>query len=156
MRRRACIAAAILVAGLAGCNTGTDRATVNHPLAPVTGRGVPVAPSVVPSGCSTWMTAPETVAALVHIRTTLRVRHAFAPQAGVRGLVTVSSIDVAFFSGGARVGWASQAEPQADATRVMGNGTTELTAVAYNIYLSGRWAPACQVLRVYWLPGDHS
>jgi len=39
---------------------------------------------------------------------------------------------------------------------VMGNGTTELTAVAYNIYLSGRWAPACQVLRVYWLPGDHS
>ena len=156
MRRLACIAAAILVAGLAGCNTGTDGATVSHPLAPVTARGAPVAPSVVPSGCSTWMTAPETMAALVHIRTTLRVRNAFAPQAGARGLVTVSSIDVAFFSGGARVGWASQAEPPADATMVMGNGTTELTAVAYNIYLSGRWAPACQVLRVYWLPGDHS
>ena len=156
MRRLACIAAAILVAGLAGCNTGTDGATASHPRAPVTVLGAPVAPSVVPSGCSTWMTAPDTVAALVHIRTTLRVRHAFAPQAGVRGLVTVSSIDVAFFSGGARVGWAAQAIPQADATTVMGNGTTELTAVAYNIYLSGRWAPACQVLRVYWLPGDHS
>lgn len=156
MRRLACIAAAILVAGLAGCNTGTDGATVSHPLAPVTGLGAPVAPSVVPSGCSTWMTAPETVAALVHIRTTLRVRNALAPQAGVRGLVTVSSIDVAFFSAGARVGWASQAKPPADATTVIGNGTTELTAVAYNIYLSGRWAPDCRVLRVYWLPGDHS
>jgi len=155
MRRLACIAAAILVAGLAGCNTGTDGATASRPLAPVTALGAPVAPSVVPSGCSTWITAPETVAALVHIRTTLRVSNAFSPQAGVRGLVTVSSIDVAFFSGGARVGWASQATPQADTTMVMGNGTTELTAVTYNIYLSGRWAPDCQVVRVYWLPGDH-
>jgi hypothetical protein len=102
------------------------------------------------------MTAPDTAAALVHIRTTLRVNHAHAPQAGVRGLVTVGSIDVAFFSAGAQVGWASQATPQADATMVIGNGITELTAVAYNIYLSGRWAPDCQVLRVYWLPGDHS
>jgi len=156
MRRPACIAAVILAAGLAGCNTGTDGATASRPRAPVTARGAPVAPSVVPSGCSTWMTAPETVAALVHIRTTLRVSHALAPQAGVRGLVTVSSIDVAFFSAGARVGWASQAKPPADATTVMGNGMTELTAVAYNIYLSGRWAPDCRVLRVYWLPGDHS
>jgi hypothetical protein len=156
MKRLACITAAILVAGLTGCDTGTDGATASRPLAPVTALGAPIPPSVVASGCSTWMTAPETVAALVHIRTTLRVRHAFAPQAGVRGLVTVSSIDVAFFSAGARVGWASQAEPQADAAMVIGNGTTELTAVAYNIYLSGRWAPDCQVLRVYWLPGDHS
>ena len=45
---------------------------------------------------------------------------------------------------------------QPDGTTVIGNGTTELTAVAYNIYLSGRWAPDCRVLRVYWLPGDHS
>jgi hypothetical protein len=35
------------------------------------------------------------------------------------------------------------------------NGTTELTAVTYNIYLSGRWAPDGQVPRVCWLPGDH-
>jgi hypothetical protein len=75
---------------------------------------------------------------------------------GVRGLVTVSSIDVAFISGGAQVGWAAQAPPQGDAPLVISNGTTELTAVADNIYLYGRWAPRCQVLRVYWLPGDHS
>lgn len=156
MRRLASITAAILVAGLAGCDTGTDGATAKRPLAPVTALGALAPPSVVASGCSTWMTAPETVAALVHIRTTLLVRHARAPQAGVRGLVTVNSIDVAFFSAGARVGWASQAKPQADATMVIGNGTTELTAVSYSVYLSGRWAPDCQVLRVYWLPGDHS
>jgi hypothetical protein len=155
MRRLACITAAILVACLTGCDRDTDITAAGRPLAPVTALGAP-GPSVVASGCSTWMTAPETMAALVHIRTTLRVRHARAPQAGVRGLVTVSSIDVAFFSVGARVGWASQARPQADATMVIGNGTTELTAVAYNIDLSGRWAPDCQVLRVYWLPGDHS
>jgi len=101
------------------------------------------------------MTAPESVAALVHIRTTLRVRHAFAPQAGVRGLVTVSSIDVAFISGGAQVGWATQAPPQGDAPVVTSNGNTELTAITDNIYLYGRWAPRCQVLRVYWLPGGH-
>jgi hypothetical protein len=155
MRRLACIIAAILVAGLAGCDTGTDGATAS-PLTPATALGAPVPPSVVASGCSTWMTAPETVGALVHIRTTLRVRHALAPQAGGRGQVTVSSIDVAFISAGAQVGWASEAIPQADATMVVGNGTTGLTAVAYNIYLSGRWAPDCRVLRVYWLPGDHS
>jgi hypothetical protein len=108
------------------------------------------------SGCSTSMTAPQTVAALVHISTTLQVSQAHAPQAGVRGLVAVSSIDVAFISGGAQVGWATQAAPHREATMVMGNGKTELTAVAYNIYLSGRWAPDCQVLRLYWLPGDHS
>jgi hypothetical protein len=102
------------------------------------------------------MTAPKTVAALVHIATTLQVRHVRAPQAGVRGLVTVSSIDVAFISGGAQVGWATQATPQGEATMVIGNGTTELTAAVANIYLSGRWAPDCQVLRVYWLPGNHS
>jgi len=113
-------------------------------------------PSVAASGCSTWLTAPESVAALVHIRTTLRVRHAFAPQAGVRGLVTVSSIDVAFTSGGAQVGWATQAPPQGGVPLVISNGNTDLTAVAGNIYLYGRWAPHCQVLRVYWLPGDYS
>jgi hypothetical protein len=101
------------------------------------------------------MTAPESVAGLVHIRTALQVRDALAPQAGVRGLVTVSSIDVAFISGGAQVGWATQATPQGDAPMVIANGTAQLTAVASAIYLSGRWAPDCQVLRVYWLPGDH-
>jgi hypothetical protein len=102
------------------------------------------------------MTAPKSVAGLVHIRTALQVRHAQAPQAGVRGLVTVSSIDVAFISGGAQVGWATQATPEGDAPMVIGNGTTELSAVADSVYLSGRWAPDCHVLRVYWLPGDHS
>jgi hypothetical protein len=156
MRRLASITAAIVVAGLAGCDAGADGATAGRPIAPVTAPGAPAAPSVLASGCSTWMTAPESVAALVHIRTTLHVRHAHAPQAGVRGLVTVSSIDVAFISGGAQVGWATQATPQDDATMVIGNGKTELTTVAGNIYLHGRWAPDCQVLRVYWLPGDHS
>jgi hypothetical protein len=78
------------------------------------------------------------------------------PATGVRGLVTVSSIDVAFISGGAQVGWATQATPQDDAPIVIGNGMAELTAVTNTIYLSGRWAPHCHVLRVYWLPGDHS
>src|SRR5215469_4139991 len=128
----------MVVAGLAGCATGAVGAAASRPAAV----GAPAAPSVAASGCSTWMSAPESVAGLVHIRTTLQVRHAHAPQAGVRGLVTVSSIDVAFISGGAQM--------------VTGNGKTELTAVANTIYLSGRWAPHCQVQRVYWLPGDHS
>ena len=74
----------------------------------------------------------------------------------MRGLVSISSIDVALISGGVQVGWATQATPQGDAPMVIGNGTAELTAVANTIYLSGRWAPDCRVLRVYWLPGDHS
>jgi hypothetical protein len=73
----------------------------------------------------------------------------------VRGLVSVSSIDVAFISGGAQVGWATQATPPGDAPLLISNGDTELTAIAGNIYLYGRWAPRCQVLRVYWLPGEH-
>jgi acetyl-CoA acetyltransferase len=84
------------------------------------------------------------------------VGHADAPQAGVPGLVTVSSIDVAFISGGAQVGWAAQAIPGGNAAMVLGNGTAELTAIAGGIYLSGHWAPDCRVQRVYWLPGDHS
>jgi hypothetical protein len=152
MRRLAGITAAMVVAGLTGCATGAGGAAASRPAAPE----APAAPSVAASGCSTWMTAPESVAALVHIRTTLRVRHAHAPQAGVRGLVTVGSIDVAFISGGAPVGWAAQAPPQGAAPLVISNGKTELTAIADNIYLYGRWAPRCQVLRVYWLPGDHS
>jgi hypothetical protein len=50
------------------------------------------------------------------------------------------------------VGWATQATPQGDAVMVMGNGKRALTTVAYSIYLSGRWAPDCHVLRIYWLP----
>ncbi len=157
MRRLASIVTAIVVAGLSGCSAGADGAAASRPIAPVTAaRGAPAAPSVAASGCSTWRTAADSVAGLVHIRTTLQVRHAQAPQAGARGLVTVSSIDVAFISGGAQVGWATQATPQGDTPMVIGNGTTDLTAVASTIYLSGRWAPDCQVLRVYWLPGDHS
>lgn len=156
MRRLASITTAIVVAGLTGCDTGAGGAAASRPIAPVTAAGMPAGPSVVASGCSTWMTAPESVAGLVHIRTSLQVRHAHAPQAGVRGLVTVSSIDVAFISGGAQVGWATQATPQGDAPMVIGNGKTELAAVTNTIDLSGRWAPDCHVLRVYWLPGDHS
>jgi hypothetical protein len=151
MWRLAGITAAMVVAGLAGCATGAVGAAASRPAAP----GAPAAPSVAASGCSTWMTSPGSVAALVHIRTILHVRHAHAPQAGVRGLVTVSSIDVAFISGGAQVGWATQATPQGDAPLVISNGDTELTAIADNVYLYGRWAPRCQVLRVYWLPGEH-
>ena len=152
MRRLASIATAIVVTGLTGCSAAAGGAAASRPMVP----GAPAAPSVVASGCSTWRTAPESVAELVYIRTTLHVRHAQAPQAGVRGLVTVSSIDVAFISGGAQVGWATQATPQGDAPMLIGNGKTELAAVASTIYLSGRWAPDCQVLRVYWLPGEHS
>jgi len=156
MRRLTSVTTAIVVGGLTGCDTGAGGAVASRPLVSVTAPAVPAAPSVVASGCSTWMTAPGSAAGLVHIRTAIQVRHAQAPQAGVRGLVTVSSIDVAFISGGAQVGWATQATPQGDAPMVIGNGNTELTAVANTIYLSGRWAPHCQVQRVYWLPGDHS
>lgn len=156
MRQLASIAMAIVAAGLAGCGAGPGGAAASRPVAPVTAQAAPAAPSVVASSCSTWMTSPGPAAGLVHIQTTLLVKHAHAPQAGVRGLVTVSSIDVAFLSGGAQVGWATQATPPGDAPMVIGNGKTELAAVASTIYLSGRWAPDCQVLRVYWLPGDHS
>ena len=102
------------------------------------------------------MTDPGPAGAVVHVRTTLRVGHARAPQAGVPGQVTVSSIDVAFISAGLQVGWAAGAIPQGNAAMVTGNGTAELTAIAYRIYLSGHWAPHCHVERVYWLPGDHN
>jgi len=111
---------------------------------------------VVASGCSTWVTGPGSAAALVHVRTILSVTGARAPQAGVAGLVTVSSIDVVFLVGRAPVGWAIQATPRGNAAIVTGNGKVALTAVADGIYLSGRWAPDCRVVRVYWLPGDHS
>ena len=71
------------------------------------------------------------------------------------GLVTVSSIDVVFLVGRAAVGWAVQATPQRNAAVVTRNGKVGLTAVEDGIYLSGRWAPDCRVVRVYWLPGDH-
>jgi hypothetical protein len=74
----------------------------------------------------------------------------------VPGLVTVSSIDVAFISGGARAGRAAQAIPRGNAAMVPGNGAAELTAIAGGICLSGQRAPDCRVERVYWLPGDHS
>lgn len=156
MRWLAGVAAAFVVACLTACDTGAGEAAGSRPVTPVIARGAPAAPSVAASGCSTWMTASGTAYALVHISTTLHVRHASAPQAGARGLVTVSSIDVAFISGGAQVGWATQAAPQGDAVMVMRNGSRELTALAYSIYLYGRWAPDCQVQRIYWLPGDHS
>lgn len=152
MRWLAGAAAAFVVACLTGCDTGAGGAAASRPVTPVIARGAPAAPSVAASGCSTWVTAPGTPYAVVHISATLHVRHASAPQAGARGLVAVSSIDVAFVSGGAQVGWAAQVPPQDDAAMVIGNGTRELTAVAYGIYLSGRWAPDCQVLRIYWLP----
>jgi hypothetical protein len=152
MRWLAGAAAAFMVACLTGCDTDAGGAAASRPVTPVIARGAPAAPSVAASGCSTWVTAPGTPYAVVHISTTLHVRHASAPQAGARGLVAVSSIDVAFVSGGAQVGWATQAPPQDDAAMVIGNGKRELTAVAYSIYLSGRWAPDCQVLRIYWLP----
>jgi hypothetical protein len=156
MRRVASIIAAMAVAGLAGCHTGPDTAARSRPPAAAGALVPPAAPSVVASGCSTWVSRPGSVAALVHVRTTLHVGHADAPQAGVPGLVTVSSIDVAFISGGAQVGWAAQAIPGGNAAMVLGNGAAELTAIAGGIYLSGRWAPDCRVERVYWLPGDHS
>jgi len=145
------VVAAAAVAGLAGCGGGPDTAISSRPPAPVP----PAAPSVVASGCSTWVTGPDSAAALVHIRTILSVKGARAPQAGVAGLVTVSSIDVVFLAGRAPVGWAIQATPRGNAAIVIGNGKVGLTAVADGIYLSGRWAPHCRVVRVYWLPGDH-
>ena len=69
--------------------------------------------------------------------------------------MSISSIDVVFMSGGIPVGWATQASPQGNAGMVIRNGKAELTATEYSIYLSGRWAPDCRVLRVYWLPGNH-
>ena len=155
MRWVASVIAAAAVAGLAGCGTGPDTAASSRTLAPVVTLVPPAAPSVVASGCSTWVTGPDSAAAIVHVRTILAVRGARAPQAGVAGLVTVSSIDVVFLAGGAPVGWAIQATPQGSAALVTGNGNVGLTAVADGIYLSGRWAPDCRVVRVYWLPGDH-
>jgi hypothetical protein len=156
MRRVASIIVAMAAAGLAGCHTGADTAAHSRPPAAAGTLAPPAAPSVVASGCSTWVSRPGSVAALVHVRTSLHVGHARAPQAGVPGLVTVSSIDVAFIFGGAQVGWATQAIPRGNAAMVIGNGTVELTAIAGSVYLSGQWAPDCHVERVYWLPGDHS
>jgi hypothetical protein len=155
MRRVASIIAAIAVVGLAGCHNGLNTATGNRAAAPAGAPIAPASPSVAASGCSTWESRPGSVTALVHIRTTLYVRHIHAPQAGAPGLVTVGSIDVVFMSGGAPVGWATQAIPQGNAGMVIGNGRAVLTATAYDIYLSGRWAPDCRVVRVYWLPGSH-
>ena len=155
MRRVASVIAAVAVAGLAGCSSGPDRATSSRPPAPVVTPVPPAAPSVVASGCSTWVTGPGSAAALVHVRTILSVHGARAPQAGVAGVVSVSSIDVVFLAGGVPVGWAIQATPAGNAALVTGNGTAGLTAVADGIYLSGRWAPHCRVVRVYWRPGDH-
>ena len=155
MRRVASVVATVAVAGLAGCSS-PDTASSSGPPVPVVTGGRPAAPSVVASGCSTWVTGPDSVAALVHVRTILSVSGAHAPQAGVAGLVTVSSIDVVFLAGRAPVGWAIQATPRGNAAIVAGNGKVVLTAVTDDIYLSGRWAPDCRVVRVYWLPGDHS
>lgn len=156
MRRVASVVAAVAVACLAGCSGGPDAASSSGPPVPVVTPVPPAAPSVVASGCSTWVTGPDSAAALVHVRTILSVTGARAPQAGVAGLVTVSSIDVVFLAGRAQVGWAIQATPQGNAAIVAGNGKVVLTAVADDIYLSGRWAPDCRVVQVYWLPGDHS
>lgn len=155
MRRVASVIAAVAVASLAGCSSGSGTAASSRRPAPVVTPVPPAAPSVVASGCSTWVTGPDSVAALVHVRTVLSVRGARAPQAGAAGLVTVSSIDVVFLAGGAPVGWAIQAIPRGNAAIVTGSGKVVLTAVADGIYLSGRWAPDCRVVRVYWLPGDH-
>jgi hypothetical protein len=156
MRRVASVSAAVAVAGLAGCGSGPGMATSSRPPALVIAAVSPAAPSVVASGCSTWVTGPGSAAARVHVRTILSVRGARAPQAGVAGMVTVSSIDVVFLVGRVPVGWAIQATPRGNAAVVIGNGKVVLTAVADGIYLSGRWAPDCRVVRVYWLPGDHS
>jgi hypothetical protein len=156
MRRVAGIIAAVGVAGLAGCSSGPDAAGTSRPPALIVTPVPPAAPSVVASGCSTWVTGPDSAAERVHVRTILSVTGARAPQAGVAGLVTVSSIDVVFLAGRTPVGWAIQATPSEKAAIVAGNGKVVLTAVADDIYLSGRWAPDCRVVRVYWLPGDHS
>jgi hypothetical protein len=155
MRLVASAIATVAVAGLAGCGSGPDMATSSRPPASAVTPAPPTAPSVVASGCSTWVTGSDS-AGLVHVRTILSVRGARAPQAGVAGLVTVSSIDVVFLAGRVPVGWAIQATPPGNAAIVIGNGKVGLTAVADGIYLSGRWAPDCRVVRVYWLPGDHS
>ncbi len=156
MRRVGSIIGAIAAIGLAGCHIGPNMGTRSRPAAPAGILVAPAAPSVVASGCATWETRPDSVTALVHVRATLYVRHARAPQAGAPGLVTVSSIDVVFVSGGAPVGWAAQATPRGNAGMVIGNGKAELAATEYSVYLSGRWAPDCRVMRVYWLPGNHS
>ena len=156
MRRVASVVAAVAAAGLAGCSSGPDAASSSGPPVPVVTPVPPAAPSVVASGCSTWVTAPNSAAALVHVRTILSVTGARAPQAGVAGLVTVSSIDAVFLAGRTPVGWAIEATPRGNAAIVADNGKVVLTAVADDIYLSGRWAPDCRVVRVYWLPGDHS
>jgi hypothetical protein len=156
--------AATAVISLAGCRPGPATAAHGGPSAPgrvpVTLAGPSVAalagPSVAALGCSTWQSAPGSVTALVHVQTVLAVSHARGPQEGASGRVTVSSIDVAFLAGGAVVGWAPQATPAGKSGLVIGNGKTLLTATAYSLYLYGRWAPACRVVRVYWLPGDHS
>src|SRR5262249_22745728 len=127
MRGVASVIAVVAVAGLTGCSSAPDMAAASRAAAPVP----PAAPSVVASGCSTWVTGGDSAAALVHVRTNLSVRNARAPQAGVPGLVTVSSIDVVFLAGGAPVGWAIQAVPRGNAAIVIGNGTAGLTAVAY-------------------------
>ncbi len=156
MRRVVSMIAASAVVCLAGCHIDLNTATPSRAAAPAGTSMAPAPPSVVALGCSTWESRPGSVTALVHVRTTLYVQHTRAPQAGAPGLVTVSSIDVVFMSGGAPVGWATQATPQGNAGMVIGNGKAELTVTAYSIYLSGRWAPDCRVARVYWLPGDHS
>jgi hypothetical protein len=156
MRRVASVIAVVAVAGLAGCSGGPGTASSSRLPASVVTPVPPAAPSVVASGCSTWVTGPGSAAARVHVRTILSVTGARAPQAGVAGLVTVSSIDVVFLAGRAPVGWAIQATPRENAALVAGNGKVVMTAVADGIYLSGRWAPDCRVVRVYWLPGDHS
>ncbi len=156
MRRVPSIVAAIAMIGLTGCRTGASTVPPSRPPPPVAAPVAPAAPSVLASGCSTWVTTPDSATALVHVRTTLYVRHAHAPQAGAQGLITVSSIDVVFLSGGAQVGWATQATPQRNAAMVTGNGKVKLTAITYSIYLAGQWGPDCRVVRVYWLPGDHS
>ena len=156
MRRVARVITAVTVVGLGGCSNSPATVTSSRPQAPAVTVVSPAAPSVAASGCATWVTAPGSAAALVHVRTILSVTGARAPQAGVAGLVTVSSIDVVFLAGRAAVGWAIQATPQGNAAVVIGNGKVGLTAVADGIYLFGRWAPDCRVVRVYWLPGDHS
>jgi hypothetical protein len=155
MRRIAGAVAIIALAGLAGCHAAPGAATGSEAPAPGGTAAAPALPSVVATGCSTWQTRPGTRAGRVHVRTTLTAARIRAPQAGVRGLATVSSIDVAFMAGGVPVGWALEVTPPGTAGMVIGNGRTELTVLTSGIYLSGRWTPRCQVARVYWLPGVH-
>lgn len=156
MRRMTSVIAAAAVIGLAGCHAGPGMTGQSRSSPPAGTPVAPAPPSVVAVGCSTWQTWPGSVTALVHVQTVLAVSHARGPQEGAPGRVTVSSIDVAFLAGGAPVGWAIQATPPGNSALVIGNGRAVLTVTAYRLYLSGRWAPACRVLRVYWLPGDHS